>query len=192
MSLSCPQESPVQGRGWGSETVLSKQSWVPSPVVASKWETEEDPHPCPWGCPRQDEQEHVHTQDRSTLVKPQFSFRAIGTRRREGCWGPGIRGGSDQARGPGSSWAVRWGQGQQRLPVQYRASSEELLEWASGLGSKLGQIWDFLWNFPLPPPCPPSFIFQPTQGPSCPSLLLSFDLQVAFYRGHSDHRRRSS
>lgn len=43
------------------------------------------------------------------------------------------------------------GKGQQSLPVQGRAPSEKLLEWALGPGSKLGQIWDFLWNFPLPP-----------------------------------------
>lgn len=29
-------------------------------------------------------------------------------------------------------------------------SSKEILEWALDPESKLGQIWDFLWNFPTP------------------------------------------
>lgn len=42
------------------------------------------------------------------------------------------------------------GRGQQGLPIQGRMSSEEILEWALDPESKLGQIWDFLWNFPTP------------------------------------------
>ena len=142
--------------------------WLPS------WKLRWTPELCPWGCPRQDEQESVCTREGGGLGG-RGSLGAMGTWWREGCWGLDIRGSFGRAGGGGAHGsemeggvAGAVGKGQQRLPVQGRVSSEDLLEWAPGPGSKLGQIWDFLWNFPFSPPCPPSFIFQPIRGPSHP------------------------
>lgn len=171
MLQPCPQERPGPGEGEGTQKLCPSPKSPRCPGLGwfPCWKLKRSFPAGPSVVPSQYEQESMGRRDAGQTT---VSFRARGARWREGWQGQGLRGGLGCRElvgvraGQGMAGAV--GKGQQGLSVQGRAPSEELLEWASGPGSKLGQIWDFLWNFPLPPPCPPSFIFQPTQGPSCP------------------------
>ncbi|KAB1257023.1 hypothetical protein Cadr_000026244 [Camelus dromedarius] len=130
-----PRRAPVQGRGL--RNYVLPQAWLPG------WKLR-TPKACPVRMNKT-----VCTRERL------FAHRSAVGPQAAGDWASG-----EALAGQGGRVV---GGGAARLPVQGRASSEELLEWAPGPGSKLGQIWDFLWNFPLSPPCPPSFIFQPVE-----------------------------
>lgn len=104
ISQPCPQESPVQGRGWDSDPVsfpgpsspgCPDLQWLPG------WKLRWTPKLCPWMYPRQDGQESAHWKEEGWRVK--VLLGAVETGRRKGGWGPGIRGGFGWAGGCGSS-----------------------------------------------------------------------------------------
>lgn len=147
-----PSHAPgkvCSGRGGASQRLCpSPSNRVPVPVVASVLELRRTPSHARSGA-----QESVHAQGRGALVRPMVLPLAVGT------WG------SPAGRGPGSS--VQWGGGTGCRPSDKGVAKasrsgkcvlRDTLGWASGPGSKLGQIGTFCGIFPsLFPALLPSF-----------------------------------
>lgn len=160
MGFLSPGRPQSRGGVRAQKLFFPRQSWMPSPALGG------DPG-------RMNSNLFTHGKgERRSHSALSGQWRAggggvLGSRHQGRLWPGQAR---SSARGSemrqGAAGAV--GRGQQRLPIQGRAPLEKLREWALGPGSKLGQNWDFLWNFPLPLLCPPSFIFNPLQGPSHP------------------------